>query len=85
MKQVWKYSLPNGSAEIEMPAYAEVVHVGLQNDVLQIWAVVDPDAKRKELRVFHVYGTGHGIRDNAKHVGTWFDAPFVWHLFEIVR
>lgn len=88
MKQVWKYSLatfPEGIAEIEMPAYAEVVHVGLQDRTPTIWAVVDPDAKRKELRRFKIYGTGHGIRENAKHVGTWFQGPYVWHLFEIER
>lgn len=68
-----------------MPAYAEVVKVGFQDRWLMIWALVDPDAKRKEVRRFKVYGTGHGIRENAKHVWTWFDenGPFVWHLFEI--
>jgi len=95
MKQVWKFSVataPLGTAEIEMPVGAEVVHVGFQDSQLTIWALVDSDAKRKdhhqqthvtEPRRFKVYGTGSGIREKAKHVWTWFDGPFVWHLFEI--
>jgi len=83
VKKVWKFPISRGTNHIVMPADAEVVHVDMQDNAPMLWALVDPAAKRKE-RCFRIYGTGHGIRDNAKHVGSWQKGPLVWHLFEIL-
>ena len=76
---IWKYKF---QTEIEMPKYAEIVHVGIQNSDVHLWAKVDP-LRSTETRCFSVYGTGHLIPDQALYVGTVFDGPFVWHVFEI--
>ena len=37
----------------------------------------------RTVRHFEVYGTGQPIPLHTEHVGTFFDGPFVWHVYEI--
>lgn len=97
MKRVYKYPLyvpmkNSGSplTDILMPKNAKVVHVGLQEGVVTIWAEVDDDALQAAVsgrewdgRRFAVYGTGDTIPDDdAVHVGSLMDGIFVWHVYE---
>ena len=86
MRSVYKYVFDNpaGTMELELPRRAEVVHVGEQNGKVCMWIVVDVSAGAEhELRRYRTHGTGHAIVDSyAKHVGTAFVGPFVWHVFE---
>ena len=78
-KKIYKFEIRPGS-ETLLPRGAKVIHVGMQGLIPCVWAIVDPSARMdKEYRVF---GTGHEVPDGWRHVGTWLDAPFVWHLFE---
>lgn len=82
MITIWKFTIPMAeSAEIEMPTGAQLLHVGMQNRSVQLWAQVNTEAPTT-IRHFHVRGTGHSIPDNEKHVGSIQDPPFVWHLYE---
>ena len=80
MKQIWKYTVDN---IIEIPKGAEVLTVQIQNAFNPcIWVKVNPE-NELEKRQFAVIGTGQSFDDtNYKYIGTYQDAPFVWHLFE---
>lgn len=87
-KTIWKFGLlASSSFSIEMPANARLLHVGMQNNTANVWALVDPTAP-KEQRKFLLYGTGHPIGeplDGYDFVGTFQVQegvmPLVFHLF----
>lgn len=81
MKTIYKYPLAD-SGLLNLPTGAKIVHCDVQRDIPTLWIEVDTVAELEERR-FTVYGTGHPIGDNATHVGTYFDGPFVWHVYEI--
>ena len=67
--------------EIEMPAFAQIIHVAYQGDTPCIWAKVDP-SKSKLFRRFYIIGTGHPInRELGPHLATLQNGPFIWHIF----
>ena len=88
MKTIHKYELPVQGALIEMPLGAVVLDCQAQNEMLQLWAVVDVDTDHNafvsELRRFEVFGTGHPIAVERayRHIGTVQVHTFVWHVFE---
>lgn len=72
------------SQAIEMPAGAQILHVGVQMEqIVCIWALVDENAPMEE-RSFAVVGTGHPVPENTAHVGSvlMHGGAFVWHVFE---
>lgn len=83
MRAVHKYPFTlDDEVSVEMPVGARVIRVDRQNHTNCLWAVVDPGARR-EARRFYVRGTGHPLPEGSlEHVATWFDGPFVWHMFE---
>jgi hypothetical protein len=85
MRQVWKFPLRatwRDIADVEMPKGAQVVHFAAE-PVPTLWATVDPE-QPAETRSFQVFGTGHDLPHGARHVGTYFSGPLVWHVFELV-
>lgn len=95
---VWKFPVDAARAAeppgfpVEMPVGARVVHVDLDPAArwipalldLAVWAEVDANAPKLP-RTFHLYGTGHALRDhgrNGRHVGTVITGAYVWHLYE---
>lgn len=82
---VWKYTLMGMVNAVEMPAGAELLTVGKQGEMPQLWALVDPNAPRVK-RMVAVYGTGIEIdlvqTGPLKYVTTFFTEPFVWHVFD---
>lgn len=85
-RRIYKYRapMPMTSSDIVLPKGAEVVHVGVQNAQLMIWAKVDPRAQL-ETRPFAVVATGHPFSESAIHVGTVVLEQLVWHLLELPR
>ncbi len=90
-RSIWKFSFPITDRPIltDVPVGAEFLSVGAQNAgivpharELQMWARVDPAARRQTLRL-RVVGTGHPCEDtdNLPFLGTVIDSPFVWHVF----
>jgi hypothetical protein len=67
--------------EIEMPKDAKILHVECQNFIPCIWAHVNTE-NEKELRHFRVIGTGHLVDGHLKHVGSFQQGIYVWHLWE---
>lgn len=83
-RAVHKFALLLGSENrIEMDQTAGILHVGMQGHLLMLWAVVDTEAP-KFTRTFKVFGTGELISDGWLPIGTCFDGPFVWHVFELL-
>jgi hypothetical protein len=92
MKRViWKYPIEiTDDQSIDMPSYAEILSVQIQNGVPCIWALVDPDGE-KETRKFEIFGTGNPIMVDIgverTFIGSFFshDNKLVWHLFERIN
>ena len=87
MNTIWKFPFQvTDDFEIEMPVGAQFLHVDVQNDYSPcLWAIVDPKAP-KEVRKFHLSGTGHPLNKKltkANHVGSFFlrGGQLVFHLF----
>ena len=83
MKTIYKYPLTLSDNPISMIKGAEILTVKLQNGTPTLWALVDEDEYLQESRLIVIRGTGHTIEDNAKHITTYMDDPFVWHVFEL--
>ena len=84
-KTVWKFPLElERLTTVAMPAGARIISVGRQKaGVPTIWAEVDSEETAKEIRVFLIVGTGHPLPEiDLAFVGTVFDEPFVWHIYE---
>ena len=86
IQQVFKYQLQVISDQrIEMPKDAKVLHVGVQNNVMCLWAMVDGNAPLVK-RHIGIYGTGHYIPvdvEPSHFVGTVMAGMFVWHIFDL--
>ena len=85
MAKIYKYHLGLGHTALSMPEGAQVLTVQMQHGEACMWAKVDP-SKPLEVRVFHVYGTGHEMPNDPLfiYVGTFqmANGAFVWHVFD---
>ena len=88
-KTIWKYIIkPVYDSILQIPKGADILAVQLQDGIVCIWVLVDPQAE-KENRKFSLIGTGHIIiTDNGTYIATLqFEKTFghfnqVYHLFE---
>lgn len=84
MQTIWKFPLPvNDRVEVSMPRGARILHTAVQNGVVCVWAIVDPNNQREQ-RCFFIKGTGHSAHEleETPHVGTVFLGPLVFHVFD---
>jgi hypothetical protein len=86
--RIYKYPLnltDRPKQTIDLPAGAEVIHVGVQYEVIYVWAIVDV-SQRMQPRDFAVLSTGYASFDRStmKHVGSviMHQGSLVWHVFE---
>jgi hypothetical protein len=83
---IYKYLLQD-TQNIELPKGARILSVGQQKNMIFIWAVIDP-TQPKEIRRFHVFGTGHLVPEHIANCGYFigtvhlFDGALVFHVFE---
>ena len=90
MKKVYKYTL-NACLRnnILMPVGAQILSAQYQVGTgICVWALVDPDAPREDIRIFHVIGTGISIDlpdDTLKFIDTIQVHPIVLHIFEEIH
>jgi hypothetical protein len=71
-------------AEVDLPSSSTVREVAMQGNAVCLWVEVDNEVTGRKTRKFLMVGTGREF-DACKHdtyVGTFFDAQWVWHLFE---
>lgn len=84
---IYKYPFqPKRPTEIRLPVGAELLKVGAAvPHEPHLWFKVPTVEGELESRTFWVYGTGEAFDDrNQKHVDTFFDQGYVWHVFEVV-
>lgn len=83
---VYKYPLnPMQTRQtITLPVGAQILSVQLQNLGMMLWALVDPESKKTEERSICIYGTGHAIYHDVRHISTLLinDGTLVLHVFE---
>lgn len=96
MSRVWKFALPapdeRGRVFIDMPAVVSPLSVGIQDDAIVVWALVDPDAEPEDHqenhgpRRFLCVNTGPEIDkfpEGANFLGTVTSSTgIVWHIFD---
>jgi hypothetical protein len=86
-QRIYKYPLEvTDRQEVHLPEGAMILHVGVQNGVVCLWALVDPDAWN-EHRTFWIVGTGNPMPPTFGeigwiHHGTVQQGLFVWHVWE---
>jgi hypothetical protein len=83
-RSVWKYPLSSFPAIILVPKGAKILKLAIQDNFPTLWILVNPEENVEE-RIFDYYGTGFTINniDHKVYIDTWFNGPFVWHLFEV--
>ena len=67
MKTVWKYEIGREGREgrdLDVPKGAKFLDAQIQNGVLCLWALVDPDAGSQGIRV-NILGTGWQVDEIA--------------------
>lgn len=89
MSAVFKYAVQPRLAPttIAMPFGAKIIHVGQQNNVPMLWALVDPNADLTETRDFFASPTGTVVPDRSTYLGTahLYGGDIVAHIFEAYR
>lgn len=86
MKTIYKYQLGRPRLNtVPMPEGAEILHVGMQQGIPCVWALVDK-GRMTAPRNLWVAGTGWELDDfpdELKFLGTAHtDDSLVWHVFE---
>ena len=88
MKEIYKYKVSLGDLfSHELPIDHKVVMVDKQDGEPYMWIEAKHVVSRKHGNVsmvrYQVFGTGHEIPVYAKHVDSFQDGGFVWHLYVI--
>ena len=86
--KIHKYPIPSSDEFILIiPEQSTIMHVGLHQLEMFLWAMVDTEAPPEE-RTFRLVGTGHTVPDdkNLDYIGTItnHEGVYVWHIFEVV-
>jgi len=84
---VYKYLLFEQAADdtiIALPRDAQFLKIGVQNDSIYLWALVDGTMPTERFQ-FMLKGTGHWAGDIIGNgfyfVDTVFMGPYVWHVW----
>jgi hypothetical protein len=82
MKKIYKYDLEITDEQfLELPAQAKVLSIGIQNNQLKLWALVNPDNFSTKHRVT-IFGTGEPIQEvPIQLLGTVFIRDLAFHVF----
>lgn len=81
---VWKFPLEKTDVQsVPMSAGAELLCVDMQHSTIMLWARLDPEATMMR-RFIAIVGTGNPAPtpEDGAYVGSVFDGPFVWHVFD---
>lgn len=90
MKTIYKYPLKiQDKQTVSIPMGAQILSVQVQDEVVCLWALVDPELPKKEFE-FQMLGTGHDashINANYLHIGTvqLDDGNLVFHVFRYLN
>jgi len=80
---IYKYALNSMFTRIMLPNNAEILCVKMQDDVPQMWVLLDTKDIKKRMRSFVIVGTGEKrVIDNMKYIDTYEEGFYIWHVFE---
>lgn len=87
-KRIYKYTIEHQRyltgdtvRQVMLPTRRRVLHAGLQDGWLCVWAeVLVPQGEESE-HTFHIVGTGFEVPTRGDYLNTVFDRPFVWHVY----
>lgn len=88
MKVIFKYTLAAiGTQSVEMPVGSQILSLDVQNNQVQLWAMVDPNEREKENIKIEMMGTGHAFTipdEFLKFIGTvqLSGGKWVFHIFQ---
>lgn len=90
MMVIHKIRIDPSQTQYELPRGAITLKIHEQYDNIHLWYMFDINEKKKEIRRFMVYGTGHPIPVPEKsllYVGTalLFGGRGVFHVFEEIH
>lgn len=81
--RIWKFTLDiTDEQTVGIPLNYRALTVQMQNGVLCMWALVDPDSSTVTRKVF-VVGTGNPCDhiSACQYLGSVQERAFVWHVF----
>ena len=90
-KTIWKYNLPRDGETIEIHEHiVEVLHIGAQDGIPRLWAIVDPDLPREGYTEVVAWGTGWPLPDDVyQECDYWGSCEdwqgYIWHYFAEAR
>lgn len=93
MNVIWRFPIDmqeaadnEGRIELELPLNARILHLDVQERAPHqpsMWVLLD-ESRPAVQRTFELVGTGSSTEHTANwHVGSWQQAGYVWHLFEV--
>jgi len=80
-----KYKISSDTSDqvgVLMPARAVIRAVGMENHAICAWAETPGGDPLTVTRTFRVIGTGRYLPDGT-YLGTVFQGPYVWHVYEV--
>ena len=85
MRTVYKYQLSYCSEGVTLSLHtmARELRGAIQGKVPCLWVELDTEQEPLYPRTYKLFGIGHEIPKDAKRVGSFDDAPFIWHLYEV--
>lgn len=88
MNRIWKFELKVVDDQIiEMPINSEILTVQIQQEYVQLWAIVNPELS-VEQRHIRIYGTGFPVGNTKlKYISTFqqYNGRLVFHVFEVIE
>lgn len=80
MKRILKFNLND---ELLLPPHPDdrILHIGDQHGSLMLWA--ETEATAVPGRRFTILATGNELHSGYAHIGTVFQPPYVWHVYEL--
>ena len=86
MRRIWKWKLERTDVQtLDLPKGAEILTVQVQDDIPQLWALIDDSVTETEQRHIGMYGTDHPIYyDPGRYISTvqFYSGKLVFHIFE---
>lgn len=88
---VWKFRVTLfssiGAGPIRMPKGARIIHAGADpSGEPCVWVECIPNEETEtEIRFFTVIGTGWKAPNKGRHIASYVDGSFVWHIYEVTE
>ncbi len=82
MRTIWKHPIRSFEFTLPLSENWRVVLVETQGKDACAWIEHYPDEASVSVS-FQVFRTGHSIPFSARWQGSWQDAGFVWHLYQV--